>query len=102
MVVLHCVIRYDLCVASPLTLRLDEPTRRRIARIARRKGLSTSEFVRLAIAAWASQHEPVAEPFAAVADLVGIVRGGNTRRSQQTGRKLAALLKKNRARRPAR
>jgi predicted transcriptional regulator len=34
---------------SPLTLRLDPKTRRRIERIARRKQLSTSEVVRQAI-----------------------------------------------------
>jgi predicted transcriptional regulator len=40
-------------MASPLTLRLDDKTRKRIARIARRKQLSTSEVVRQAIEAWA-------------------------------------------------
>ena len=39
-------------MASPLTLRLDEKTRKRIARIASRKHISTSEVVRRAIEAW--------------------------------------------------
>jgi len=85
-------------MASPLTLRLDEKTRQRIARIARRKQLSTSEVVRQAIAAWAELHEPVASPYEVVADLLGVVHGGNPRRSVQTGRRFAKFLKNRRSR----
>jgi predicted transcriptional regulator len=46
-------------MASPLTLRLAEKTRKRIARIARRKQLSASEVVRQAIEARAELHEPL-------------------------------------------
>jgi hypothetical protein len=83
-------------MASPLTLRLDEKTRKRISRIARRKQLSTSEVVRQAIEAWADQHEPVASPYEAIKDLIGVVRGGNPKRSSQTGRAFTKLLKKRR------
>jgi hypothetical protein len=89
-------------MASPLTLRLDEPTRQRIARIARRKGLSTSEFVRLAITAWTEQQEDVAKPYTAIGDLIGIVRGGDPKRSEDAGRKFAKFLKKRRLSRPSR
>ena len=50
-------------MASPLTLRLDEKTRQRIARIAARKRLSTSEFIRQAIEAWTAHQDPVAVDF---------------------------------------
>ncbi|HEV1996327.1 MAG TPA: ribbon-helix-helix protein, CopG family [Candidatus Acidoferrum sp.] len=80
-------------MASPLTLRLDEKTRQRIARIARRKRLSTSEVIRRAIEAWAEHQEPVGSPFEVMADLIGVVRGGNPKRSEQTGRSLTKLLK---------
>lgn len=83
-------------MASPLTLRLDEKTRQRIARIARRKRLSTSEVIRQAIEAWAQQQEPVGSPYAAVADLIGVVRGGNPKRSEHTGRSFTKLLKSRR------
>ncbi len=43
-------------MASPLTLRVDEKTRKRIVRIARRKQVSTSEVVRQAIEAWVDRH----------------------------------------------
>ena len=86
-------------MASPLTLRLDEKTRKRIVRIARRKQLSTSEVVRQAIEAWAEQHEPVASPYEAVKDLIGVVHGGNRKASVQTGRRFAKLLKRRRSRR---
>lgn len=81
-------------MASPLTLRLDEKTRQRIARLARHKRLSTSEVIRQAIAAWADRQEPVTSPYDAMTDLIGVVRGGNPKRSEQTGRRLAALLKR--------
>ncbi len=83
-------------MASPLTLRLDEKTRKRIFRIAQRKQLSTSEVVRQAIEEWADRHEPVASPYEAVKDLIGVVHGGNPKRSSQTGRGFAKLLKKRR------
>ncbi|MGB8475919.1 MAG: ribbon-helix-helix domain-containing protein [Candidatus Acidiferrum sp.] len=81
-------------MASPLTLRLDPKTRQRIARLARRKSLSTSEVIRQAIAAWADRQEPVASPYEAIMDLIGVVHGGNPKRSEQTGRRFAALLKR--------
>jgi len=86
-------------MASPLTLRLDEKTRKRIARIARRKQLSTSEVVRQAIEAWADRHEPVTSPYEVVKDLLGVVHGGNPKGSVQTGRQFTKLLKRRRKRR---
>ncbi len=85
-------------MASPLALRMDEKTRRQIARIARRKGLSTSEVIRQAIDAWAAREEPASVPFEHISDLLGVVRGGNPKRSQQTGRRFAKLLKQRRGR----
>ena len=85
-------------MASPLTLRLDEKTRQRIARIARRKRLSTSEVIRQAIEAWAERQEPVGLPYELVLDLLGVVRGGNPRRSELTGRRFAEFLKGRRGR----
>jgi hypothetical protein len=86
-------------MASPLTLRLDEKTRKRIVRIARRKQLSTSEVVRQAIEAWAERQEPVASPYEAVRDLIGVVHAGNPKGSVRTGRRFTKLLKARRSRR---
>jgi hypothetical protein len=86
-------------MASPLTLRVDEKTRQRIVRLARHKRLSTSEVVRQAIAAWADSQEPVTSPYEAMVDLIGVVHGGNPKRSEKTGRQFAALLKRKRRRR---
>jgi hypothetical protein len=86
-------------MASPLTLRLDEKTRKRIVRIARRKQLSTSEVVRQAIEAWADRQEPAASPYEGVRDLIGVVHGGNPKGSVQTGRRFTKLLKQRRRRR---
>jgi hypothetical protein len=86
-------------MASPLTLRLDEKTRQRIARIALRQQLSKSEVIRRAIAAWAEHQEPAGAPYEAMADLIGIVPGGNPKRSEHAGRSFTKLLKSRRARR---
>ncbi len=85
-------------MASPLTLRLDEKTRQRIARIARRKRVSTSEVIRQAIEAWAERQEPVAFPYQLVSDLLGVVHGTNPKRSEQAGRRFAKLIKERRSR----
>ena len=85
-------------MASPLTLRLDEKTRQRIARIAKRKQLSVSEVVRQAIEGWAERQEPASSPYEAMADLLGVVRGANPKRSAQTGRRFAKLLRRRRSR----
>jgi Ribbon-helix-helix protein, copG family len=84
-------------MASPLTLRLDEKTRKRIARIASRKQLSTSEVVRQAIEAWTDLQEPVTSPYEVIKDLIGVVHGGNPRGSMRTGRRFAKLLKRRRS-----
>jgi Arc/MetJ-type ribon-helix-helix transcriptional regulator len=84
---------------SPLTVRVDDQTRQRIARIARRKHLSNSEVVRQALVAFAEnaeREEPVTKPIDLVRDLIGIVKGGDPKLSEQTGRRFAALLKERR------
>jgi hypothetical protein len=80
---------------SPLTLRLDKNTRERITRIARRRQISVSEAVREAIENWAARHDTHAG-YEAAADLVGVVHGGDPKRSTGTGRSLKTLLKRRR------
>lgn len=83
---------------SPVSLRLDEKTRLRIARIARRNRVSASEVMRQALQSWAEQQEKLQSPYELVADLIGVGHGGNPHRSSQTGRKFAELLKARRRR----
>jgi len=78
---------------SPLTLRLEKKTRERIARIASRRRISTSEVIREAIEAWVERQEPIAAPYEAMADLLGVVNGGKPRRSSKTGRRFKEVLK---------
>ena len=86
-------------MASPLTLRLDKKTRDRIASIARRKRVSSSEVIREAIASWVARHEGTdTPPYESIEDLVGIVHGGDPGRSTQTGRRFGELLKARRRR----
>jgi predicted DNA-binding protein len=80
-------------MASPVTLRLDKETRQRIARIARQRRLSTSQVIRAAIEAWVERQETTASPYEAMADLIGVVRGGNPERSTEAGRRFRELLK---------
>jgi hypothetical protein len=97
LVVLRSVIRYtgvqEEPVPSPLTLRLEKKTRQRIVRIARRKQISTSELIRQAIEAWVERQEPMAAPYEAMVDLIGVVHGRNPLRSTETGRRFREILK---------
>jgi Arc/MetJ-type ribon-helix-helix transcriptional regulator len=97
--VLRFVIRYTRgFMISPLTLRLEKKTRERIARIASRRRISTSEVIREAIEAWVERQEPIAAPYEAMADLIGVVNGGKPRRSVETGRGFKEVLKSRRKR----
>lgn len=84
---------------SLVTVRLDEATRRRVARLASRKGVSTSEVIREAIQALVERHEASASPYEGVADLIGAVHGGDPKRSVGGGRQFMRLLKDRRKRR---
>jgi len=85
-------------VSNPLTLRLDERTRRRIERLARGKRVSTSDVIRDAIERWIEREAPASAPYQDVADLLGVVRGKNPKRSTRTGRAFTKLLKRRRKR----
>jgi len=84
--------------APPVTLRLDQKTRQQIARVAREKGVSASDVIREAIAAWMKRQDAVRTPYDTVADLIGIVHGKNSARSTRTGRQFTELLKRRRHR----
>ena len=85
-------------MSSPLTLRLEKKTRQRIARIASRKQMFTSEVIRQAIEAWVERQEAITAPYEAMADLIGVVNGGKAVRSAETGRHFRELLKSRRKR----
>jgi Arc/MetJ-type ribon-helix-helix transcriptional regulator len=81
---------------SPVTLRLDKETRMRIARIARRRRVSASQVIREAIETLVEREE--ARPHEAIADLIGVVHGGNPGLSTNMGQRLTDLLKRRRGR----
>ena len=83
-------------MASPITLRLDAETRRRVARIARRKGTTTSKVLREAITTFVQQEEKRPTAYELIKDLIGTVRGGDPRLSEDTGRKFSEALKARR------
>jgi predicted DNA-binding protein len=85
-------------MSSPLTLRLERKTRQRIARIASRRRISTSELIRQAIEAWVERQEPIAAPYEAMVDLIGVVNGGEPGRSAETGRRFREVLNSRRKR----
>ena len=78
-------------MATLLKLRLDEKTHKRIALFARQNKTSSSEVVRRAVESWACLHLP----YEAVSDLIGVVRGGNPKRSEQTGRRSYQTLERD-------
>ena len=64
----------------------------------RRRQVSISEVIRQAIEAWAEQQEPIAAPYEAMADLIGVVHGGMRGRSTDTGLRFSEVLKSRRSR----
>jgi len=86
---------------SAMALRLDEQTRRRIARLAARRGTTRSALVREAITALVEKEERQAalRPHDIVKDVVGSVHGGDPDRSTDVGRKVRRMLKGRRSRR---
>ncbi len=69
-----------------MTVRLEPRLRRELEAAARRRGLTSSAAVRLAIEAWlASQAAEVeARPYERIRDLVGSVDSGRARRTART------------------
>lgn len=83
---------------APVTLRLDPKTRRQIARVARRKGISNSEVIRRALNSWPEFADSSVSPYEQIADLIGVVQGGNPRRSEKTGMQFRKILAAKRKR----
>ena len=80
-------------MASPVTLRLDPDLRKRVARIAKRKRCTTSAALREAIASWVAREEETGSVYDSIKDLIGNVRGGDPKLSEDTGRKFAEMLR---------
>ena len=85
---------------STMALRLDDRTRRQIARLAARRGTTRSALVREAITALVEKEERKAahRPHDLVKDLLGSVHGGDPDRSTDVGRKVRRMLKARRTR----
>ena len=84
-------------MASPLTLRLDKETRRRVERIAKRRQMTTSAVLREAIGTWVSREESNVTAYDQIKDLIGSVHGGDPKLSENTGRRVAEMLKARRS-----
>ena len=79
-------------------LRIDIETRAKLARLAKRLGVTRSDLVRDAIAARVREEERRLEsrPYDLVRDLLGSVHGGDPGRSSLVGRKVARKLRERR------
>ncbi len=88
-------------MSEAMALRLDEGTRARLGRIARRRGTSRSAIVREAIVAFVENEErqEAVSPFDRVKDLIGSIDGGDPLRSEGGGARVAELLRRKRERR---
>jgi len=80
-------------VASPLTLRLNPETRRRLDRIARRKGSTTSQVLREAIEDLVRREDCPGSAWERMKHLVGVVEGGDPALSENTGKRFAEQLR---------
>ena len=83
-----------------VTVRLDEETKRLLQRLARERRVSRSEVVRHAIRVLAAEELKAdqAEPYQAIRQLIGKVRGGPADLSERTGLRFREALRKRRDR----
>ena len=81
-------------MSSAMALRLDDQTKRRIARLAARRGTTRSALVREAISALVEKEERQAalRPHDLVKDVLGSVHGGDPDRSTDVGQKVRRTL----------
>ena len=79
-----------------ISVRLKPETRKLLDRVARSQRLSRSEVVRRAIEALAQEQgtSEASEPYQALKDLIGRVRGGPPDLSERTGARFAEILRK--------
>jgi predicted transcriptional regulator len=66
-----------------MAIRIDPRTRTRLQAASRRQGRTPSAIARLALDAWleAEERQAAAIPYAAIAELIGCVKGGDPERS---------------------
>lgn len=83
---------------SPVTVRLDAETRRKIAREAKQRRISKSEVIRRALSSYAEVRMAEDSPYEQMKDLIGVAHGGDSTLSTNTGRKFKAILEKKRKR----
>jgi predicted transcriptional regulator len=77
---------------APVTFRLDKRIREGVARIARKRRKTASQIVREAIEAYIDREESGASLYDRMSHLAGVVEA-EPERSEQGGRKVAAMLK---------
>jgi len=66
-------------VVAPVSLRLDQETRRRVERIARRKKVPPSQVLREAVMRWIDDEAEGISPYDSIQDLIGVARGASRR-----------------------
>jgi len=89
-------------MAGVISIRLDDKTRRTIARIAQVKGRSQSEIVRQAIQAFVRDDTSTVRPYDQWKDVIGIVKGLSSDLSERTGERFTRMLLEDRKRRSRR
>lgn len=84
-----------------MSVRLDKATEAWVRRTARHRGLTQSSVIREALRASAAVEQEKANGGSfldAVADLVGLIRGGPTDLSERSGQRFTRLLRERRGR----
>ena len=83
-------------MAAPMSIRLDERTRRTIARLARARRRSQSELIREALDALVERAPAAHRPFVVWREANGMAASGVGTLSQETGRQFTTLLARRR------
>ena len=81
-----------------LTIRIESGLRRRLTRLAKRRGRTSSELARAAIEGWLDDAEGHGSesPYEEIRDLIGCADGGDPQRSTRGAREIADMLRASR------
>ncbi len=79
-------------MAKLFSVRLDDGTQRKVARIARARKTTRSDVVREAVEQYVVKADQETRPFDAWKDVIGIAKGLPSDLSERTGEKVARML----------
>jgi Arc/MetJ-type ribon-helix-helix transcriptional regulator len=87
-------VEEKVLMETAVTVRLDAKTRRKLSQVAERRRISKSEVIRRALNASPDFQETPRSAYEAMADFIGVLNGGDPKRSENAGEKFKKYVKR--------